>query len=110
MKGILIDPFSMTVSEVEHDGSVEGICRLLECNIFTLAVFSDNDDGVYVDDEGLLVSDQAFFSIEGYPQPLAGKGLVLGCDADGKSTSPKHSFEEIRSMVRFHGQIEGSVL
>lgn len=105
MKAILIDPFERTIDQIEYNDDIEEIYRLIRCEskIFTVVNFSSNGDGVYVDDEGRFVSNQAFFSIEGYPQPLAGRGLVLGCDSHGNSTTPKHSFQDICGMVTFYG-------
>lgn len=40
---------------------------------------------LFLDDEGLFVEGQTFFILEGYPQPLAGKALVMGTDEEGES-------------------------
>jgi hypothetical protein len=57
---------------------------------------------VFVDDEGLVNGQhQHFFVVDGYPQPLAGKGLVLGVDQEGDSVTPSVSLEQMRKMVTF---------
>lgn len=106
MQAILIDPFTETVEEIEYSGDWKDISALLDCSLFTCVYFDMNedveyDDTLYVDDEGMYVENQRFFKIAGYPQPLAGKGLVLGSTEDGDSTDCVSSLEDIRNMVYF---------
>ena len=54
---------------------------------------------MYVDDEGLYVENQVFFGIAGCPQPLAGRGLILGTDDEGDSTDCTSSLDTIKKMV-----------
>jgi len=103
MQAILINPFDKTIEEVDYSGDWRDISSLLECDIFTTAYFDDTDDSVYVDDEGLYVEDQAFFTIGDYPQPLAGRGLILGCNDEGDSVDCKTTLEEAKAMVTFLG-------
>ena len=57
----------------------------------------------FVDDEGLISEkEQMFFLHEDYPQPLAGKGLVLGCRAsDGETIAPTTTIAEVASKVKW---------
>ena len=103
MQAILINPFDKTIEEIEYSGDWKDISSLLECDIFTTAYFDDTDDSVYVDDEGLYVEDQAFFTIGSYPHPLAGRGLILGCNDEGDSVDCKTTLEEAKAMVEFLG-------
>ena len=103
MQAILINPFDKTIEEVDYSGDWRDISSLLECDIFTTAYFDDTDDSVYVDDEGLYVEDQAFFTIGDYPQPLAGRGLILGCNDEGDSVDCETTLEEAKAMVTFLG-------
>jgi len=101
MRAILIDPVAETVMEVEHNGDYRNIYDLIDCETFTV-VGIDNDDAIYVDDEGLLKDDpKHFFMFSGYAQPLAGKGLILGTDEEGNSVSPIISIEEVIERVTF---------
>lgn len=84
MVGYLIDPFAQTVTPVEYDGDYRSIYKLIGCSTFTVASSSEGLD-CYVDDEGLLNGPTDFFVFEDYPQPLAGKGLVLSHDEEGDS-------------------------
>lgn len=101
MRAILIDPVNKTVSEVEHNGDYRDIYRHIECDCFTV-VGIDDVDSVFIDDEGLLKDEPGpFFALKGYPQPLAGKGLILGCDEDGETIAARMSLDEARAMVSF---------
>ena len=103
MKAILINPFDETIEEIEYSGNWRDISNLIECDMFTVAYFDDTDDSVYVDDEGLYVENQAFFTIGSYPPPRAGRGLLLGTDEEGDSTDCKTTLEEAKAMVQFLG-------
>ena len=102
MKAILIDPFTRTVTEVEYSGNYQQIYDLIDCETFDCARINRHGDGIFVDDEGLIRDkEQAFFLHADYPQPLAGKGLVLGCDDEGESVSPHTTLDEVTRKVRF---------
>lgn len=102
MKAYLIDPFTQTVSEVEYSGNYQDIYEFIDCDTFTCVDINEDGDTVFVDDEGLINGKpQEFFAIRNYPQPLAGKGLVLGTDEEGESVSPVSSIEDIRSKIEW---------
>jgi hypothetical protein len=84
MRAFLIDPFTKTVTEVQHNGDHREIYQLIGCECFD-TVRVDNHTVIYVDDEGLFVAGQKYFSFFG--KNLAGKGLVLGVDDAGASVS-----------------------
>lgn len=101
-KTILIDPFTRTVSEVEYNGQYKHIYDLIQCDTYDAARINQHGDAIFVDDEGLFKEEQAFFWHEDYPQPLAGRGLLLGCRAtDGETIAPTTTLEEVRSKVQF---------
>lgn len=103
MQAYLIDPFTQTVNPVEYDGNYKSIYGFIDAHTFDCARFNEHGDGIYIDDEGLISGkQQAFFRVRGYPEPLAGKGLVLGCNmANGESCAPSVSLEEMRENVLF---------
>lgn len=103
MKAILIDPKEGSVKQVEHDGSLQNMYDLLGCRTVDFVQTYPNGDGMYVDDEGLYVEDQHFFIHLNYPQPIAGKALILGTDDDGGSIAPDVSVQEVNEMVRWIG-------
>lgn len=110
MKAYLIDPQAKTVTEVYYNGNYQHIYQLIEVELFTVVNIDDNGNTVFIDDEGLLNSPRYFFKLAGYPQPLAGKGLVLGTDDDGESVEPTITLEDVRGMVSFlQASVQGFV-
>lgn len=102
MKAYLIDPTAQTVSQVEYDGNYKSIYKLIDCDTFTTVLLADDNDAIFVDDEGLLKDEPGpFFNLKGYPQPLAGKGLVLGADNEGESVEPTATLDQIKDMISF---------
>jgi hypothetical protein len=107
MKAILIDAQSETikyVDVVEKNGSkLNSMYQHLGCELVDV-INIDNKNDLFVDDEGLLkINDNTkFFIIQGYYQPLAGNGLILGFNNnDGDSTSTNLTVEEISKRVIF---------
>ena len=98
MLAILIDPFHETIEMVDYSGDWEDISALIGCSLFTTIDLGDSDT-LYVDDEGLYVKNQRFFNLKGYPQPLAGRGLVLGYTLDGDSTDSSLTVSQVQDMV-----------
>jgi hypothetical protein len=99
MQGILINPEEHTVEVVELEDDIDSIHKLIEAPLFD-CVRLEHDDVIYIDDEGLY-NKHDFFAIEGFPNPLAGRGLVLGTDSEGGSTDPIHDLTAISNMVKF---------
>lgn len=100
MKAILINPFEESVTQVEYSGDYRQIYELIDADTFYLARIS-RMDGIFVDDEGLMKSSTHFFLHAEYPNPLAGKGLIVGCDHEGESVDCKTTVEEVKAKVRF---------
>ena len=103
MRAILINPERETVEEVEYRGGIDHIYELIDANCFSVATINEQNDGIFVDDEGLLTPQFYAFDYEDYPQPLAGHGLILGCDYEGSTIEPSVSLQEVRSKVSFRG-------
>ena len=94
-KGYLVDPTERTITQVD----VVRPADLIGCSTITASAFNDAGDVVYVDDEGLLKGPTDFFLIEGYPQPLAGKGVVVGTDDEGDDVEPSVSLEWLQENI-----------
>ncbi len=103
MRAYLINTPERRVEEYEYDNSTyKNIARAIRCDIITAVRINDQDDSIYVDDEGLINGNpHGWFMFEGYPQPLRGLGLVLGLDDEGESVSPKCSLEWLRQRIKF---------
>lgn len=100
MKAYLIDPFTQSVTEVEYSGDYNEICTLIDCNLFNTVRINEFGDTVFVDDEGLISGKyQEFFLVSGYPQPLAGKGLILGCNEEGESVEPSITLDQAKARI-----------
>lgn len=103
MKAIHINPKTQTIREIEIPNNGDelnpAIYAILECQLFDV-VRLEGGDGIFVDDEGLLKDEPGpFFTLWGYPNPIAGHGLVLGCDEDGNSCAPVVTVQELRDWV-----------
>lgn len=110
-RAILIDPVARTITEVQWNGDFHHIYQLTDCDQYDCARINEHGDGIYIDDEGLYKEDQVFFHHADYPNPLAGKGLILGCDKYGESVAPHTTLDEVRSKlswvtpIRVNGQL-----
>jgi hypothetical protein len=99
----LIDSEKREIRPHVYNGDYKTIHSAIGCDTFTVATFCpDTGDCAFVDDEGLLKSPVLFFSINGFPQPLAGKGLVLGIDDEGDGVAPTIDLERLTRNVRFY--------
>lgn len=105
MQAYFINPFSRNVTTVDYDGDYKSISRMIDASrgCFDVVRLYQNQDAAFVDDEGLYVEDQTFWIHRNYPQPLAGKALVLGCNEEGDSVAPKTSFEDLVGDIHFIG-------
>jgi hypothetical protein len=102
-KGILIDVLKRSFTEVEV-GDYKDIQKKVDCRAFDVVEFDKKND-VYVDDEGLLnlTSDTMFFMVDGYPNPLAGNGLILGINTKtGNSVNTTLTVDEVKGKVKFY--------
>lgn len=100
MRGFLIDPFERTISEVDYNGDFHQIYKLIDCDTFTCVTVNDRGDALFVDDEGLInEKPQAFFGWYGYPQPLAGKALLLGNNVMGESAPTTFTLNKTNEHV-----------
>tara|TARA_Y100001973_G_C5182204_1_gene325550 strand:+ start:1077 stop:1433 length:357 start_codon:yes stop_codon:yes gene_type:complete len=102
MKAILINVKDQSITEVEHDNTLDNIYELLNCRTFDV-VRIDQVNSIYVDDEGLFVDNQRYFEYGGDAQAvrLAGNGLILGVDDEGNSISPTITLEQVKGRVGF---------
>jgi hypothetical protein len=107
MIAYLIDPFARTMDAVDYDGDYHSIYRFIDARTYECARFNQHGDAVFIDEEGLINGrPQEFFIIPGYPTPLAGKGLVLGCNLDtGDSVAPHVDLNWLRERVMFVAQL-----
>ena len=105
-KALMIDPFDQSTSvvdlAVDDYGSVLGSSKaVIDCSRIDIITLNDKHMAI-VDDEGLLRNDTRYSKLAEYPQPLAGKLLILGYDEDGESCSVDNDYvKELRKTTRF---------
>ncbi len=114
MRAILIDPVTKTVTETAYNDDYRQIYKLLsdeanglKVDCFTV-VYIDRRNAIFIDDEGLLKNPRYFFFYRGYPQPLAGRGLILGCDRSGENVATSLIATEVAREITFrHLSVQG---
>ena len=99
MRGVKIDPEHGTIEEVDYSGDYKDIYKMLDIDTFTV-VDLDNNNTLFVDDEGLLKDPEFFFTIDD-GQPLAGKGLVLATDKEGETVATNLTIEDLTARIKF---------
>jgi Domain of unknown function (DUF3846) len=104
MKAILIDAVAKTVREVNYANTLDHAYRLLRCDLVDV-VHLDDGDVMFVDDEGLLTSDDddsAFFVLRSNGWTFAGSGLITGdADDEGETTPCTVDADIVRAGVVF---------
>jgi hypothetical protein len=105
--GILIDPWKRSVTQVlcqSGDAALYDMYKFIGCDCIDRVVWpvpkSTND--IWVDDNGLLYEPMpATFHVRGYPQPLAGRGLVLGFTRSGRSVSTTLTVDLVKRSIQW---------
>jgi len=99
-----IDPFNANVTEHQSNLEVDEINSLIGSRVFTSVRLYANRDGAFIDDEGLYVDNQMFWIHRNYPTPLAGVGIIIGCDDRGETTSPIEKLQTVWDDIVFIGR------
>ena len=106
MKALLIDPKDNTIRTISYDGDYMTIYKFLDCRTFDAVYPFDNEDTIFVDDEGLLKGANYHWTVltdRGKLITLVGKGLVLGSDAEGESVDCKTTISQLSQRINFIG-------
>jgi hypothetical protein len=105
--GFLIDPATQSIAPWAYNGDYRTIRAALRIGASPFTIVSlPGRDCIFVDDEGLLKPVDWFFAVKGYPQPIAGRGLVLGTDRKGESVSARTTLAELQRSI-LHLRIVG---
>ena len=102
----MVNPFDRSISKVDlstdKHGSILGRAKeLMDCGMIDIITLTEKHMAI-VDDDGLLRNETRFSKLAEYPQPLAGKLLILGYDEDGESCSVDDDYvKELRKTTTF---------
>lgn len=110
LKGLLIDPEKLEISEVEipidDDGScLQGMYHALGCSAVDVGrdglsyLPGHPKDDVWFDDEGLFSDKSGMFVLPNWV-PLVGRGLILGCDDEGECVDHTLTAEAVAELKR----------
>lgn len=103
MIGFIIDPVTQTITKTHVGEKIEDIYEAIGARPFTVLHLGPGEV-IYLDDEALLRDPTPvfYFYWGDYPQPLAGKGLILGINDDsGDSCSSNLDLDFVVANVRF---------
>lgn len=104
MRGFLIDTDRRTITAVETPGGLKSMYAALsrpghppvdDIN----AVDIGRDHCLWVDGVGFLSPDIPVFHIQGYANPLAGRGLILGIDGAGENCDASPDLDVILPLI-----------
>jgi len=107
MRAILIDPMIegglVTQGDFDVDrADVRSLYKILGVDNVERAGPLPNGDMVYVDGYGLIQANPGpFFMIEGWHEPLAGRGLLLGETRSGYMAPSRTPLRKAQAWVRF---------
>ena len=99
MRAIKINTDRRNVEVIDFEGDYLEIQKEIGVDCFTCVDLDDNNS-LFVDDEGLFKNTD-FFMVEGYPEPLAGNGLILGLDYEtGETIGAEMEVPKIKFISR----------
>jgi hypothetical protein len=99
MRAILIDPYTRTVTEIENDGTLDGLYKAIQCEMVE-AIRVGNNETMWLDEEGFLSEGRPVFRLGDNAQALAGRAVILG-DKDGESTPTKLAVAAVAAAVKW---------
>lgn len=101
MNVILIDTENQTIKSIELKGKLQEYYNLIGngCNLVEIAHRFENEDVIFVDEEGLFNDHKFGFVIGG--NPYIGNGIVVGTTENGESKDCVSTEDEIRNQIFF---------
>lgn len=117
IKGILVDPYSKTITEVQvkrnKEGSaLAGLKEHMGCDRVDVVAFEDESNDIWVDDEGLYNNDMYFHSEKFAPHHiLPGKCVITSVDLNNGSTQGTDlDVETVKTNIKFLSRREAATL
>ncbi|KRW94330.1 hypothetical protein [Paracoccus sp. MKU1] len=108
IKALLIDPFhgedEPMIREIEIENDLKAIYAALSHPLHPVSgiavVRGPAGHHIFVDDEGLFKDPKYWFEVQGFPQALAGRGLVTRTDGRGETVSATIPASVLAQTVR----------
>lgn len=100
---ILIDPLFGTIMQATINDDLKSLQHAVGDHHIEL-VYINDDNIMYVDEEGLFRENQDFFLLKAFDRkiPLAGKAVILGNDMEnGESISTKMTPLDAAKIIEF---------
>ena len=72
-----------------------------QCTTFACPIVFDNEDAMYVDDEGMFQNYKFGFMMRDWSYPILGNAVILGTDNEGDSVDAKSSIEDFKGKLVF---------
>ena len=101
LRAILIDPEKHTIEEFVFNGTLDGMYAAIGCNTVCSVRVNREGDILWVDDNGMLTEGLAVWRWGSFGHPLAGRGLVVGCDEIGRDQDATIALDLVRADVLF---------
>ena len=102
-KGIKINSELQTLEYVTLGNDYKEIYPIIgeKCTMFACPITFDNEDTMYVDDDGMFQGYTKGFMMDNWNYPIFGNALILGADEEGDSVDAKHSIEDFKGKIYF---------
>ena len=102
-KGIKINSELQTLEYVLLGNDYKEIYPIIgeKCSMFACPITFDNEDTMYVDDEGMYQGYTKGFMMDNWQYPIFGNALILGADEEGDSIDAKSSIEDFKGELVF---------
>ncbi len=106
MKMYKIIPNERRITELDYDGTYNGMIDKLPYQWYDTCRVNAAGDYLWVNDTGLLdgttEKDGMFHIWRGdHWQPISGMALYCGCDKEGENSEPSITLEQLENIIRW---------
>ena len=110
MRALLIDPTNgqQSIIEIQHDGTLQGIYKAMDCKMIEAPISYPNGDVLYCNEEAWtdyhLQKEEDELNMGGFmfPEwsyPILGKSLIVGIGEEGDTVDCKSDPADFRSIA-----------
>jgi hypothetical protein len=102
-KGIKINAEKRTLEYVTLGDDYKEIYPIIsdKCTMFACPIIFDNQDTMYLDDEGMFQGYTYGFKMDDWDYSVFGNALILGSDDEGDSVDAKSTIEDFKGKIYF---------